>query len=103
MTTTHWRDNAKCANTNPHALDDPYDLSGRRYNNTNRQALAHKLCAGCPVLTDCAQLAINHDTMGVVMAGVWIDERSNYITARRHAMKRLEIIAKRDTDYEIAA
>ncbi|QNE90273.1 WhiB family transcriptional regulator [Corynebacterium incognita] len=47
---------------------EQFDLDGTK----DKQLTAEKLCAGCPVLQDCAIDALANGDVGVVRAGVWI-------------------------------
>lgn len=101
MTTPHWVDDAKCAGhtTDEHG-HDPYDLSSRR-DILDKDAHAAKLCHGCRVKANCARLALANDTTGVVMAGVWITDRTPFHT-QRTTRRRLATIA-RTTPQAVAA
>lgn len=91
MTTSHWVDDAKCRGlaTRKH---DPYDISSRR-DILNKDAHAAKLCHGCRVKANCARLALQNDTTGVVMAGVWITDRVPFHT-QHTTRRRLATIAR---------
>ena len=91
MTTPHWVDDAKCRGLST-PTDDPYDLSSRR-DILDKDARAKELCHGCRVKADCARLALANDTTGVVMAGVWITDRTPFHT-QRTTRRRLATIAQ---------
>lgn len=87
---SEWLPLAKCTSANPRNYS--FDTSKGR----DLQAEAAALCAGCPVLVDCARDALAPLAVGTVRAGVWIP--SNTTTygnhGRRLARARLnEVVA----------
>lgn len=64
-----WRDRAKCKGADPRL----YELAHLRTNATAvRKSTSAALCAGCPVLRDCAADAYIHEDIGVVRGGVFL-------------------------------
>lgn len=65
-----WRDRAKCKGADPRL----YELAHLRTNAATavRKSTAAALCAGCPVLRDCAADAYIHEDIGVVRGGVFL-------------------------------
>lgn len=89
-TLSQWLPLAKCAGANPH--DYSFETSKGR----DLQAEAAALCAGCPVLVDCARDALAPLAVGTVRAGIWIPANTTMFgsRARRLARARLnEVVA----------
>lgn len=87
---SQWLSLAKCAGADPHEYS--FDtIKGR-----DLQAEASALCAGCPVLVDCARDALEPLAVGTVRAGIWIPDNTSMhgSRARRLARARLnEVVA----------
>lgn len=65
-----WHEQAKCAGDElaKYSLDEaPYFVEPH-----HRAEAAAALCAGCPVMEDCAADALLHHDRGVVRAGEWL-------------------------------
>lgn len=65
--THHWAEGAKCISLHP----DAFDLEGDRGTRESKRMIARKLCEGCPVIAECAQDVLEHDSYGLVRAGLW--------------------------------
>lgn len=70
--TRAWMDRALCAGRNPRL----YETDGYRNNRvmkSDRVERARNLCAGCPVVQECAADALEPLAVATIRAGVWID------------------------------
>ena len=65
-----WRERAMCRTRSPLLYDLAHLDDGAPY--TVRAVTARALCAGCPVLRDCAADAWHHEDLGVVRGGVYL-------------------------------
>lgn len=67
-----WLDRAICNGRNPRLYEtDGYRNS--RVLKSERAERARNLCAGCPVIRECAAEAIEPIAVATIRAGVWID------------------------------
>lgn len=67
-----WLDKAMCYGRNPRLYEtDGYRNS--RVLKSDRAERARNLCAGCPVIRECAAEAIEPIAVATIRAGVWID------------------------------
>lgn len=81
----NWHDNAKCA-----GKIGEFDMPARRMLKADREkwdARIQRACAGCPVMRECAQDALDNPqfAQGVVRAGYAITHSSG--TARRRRVR----------------
>lgn len=63
----HWTEDAKCSSLHP----DAFDLEGDRGTRESKRMTARQLCEGCPVIAECARDVLEHDSYGLVRAGLW--------------------------------
>ncbi|MFF2551853.1 WhiB family transcriptional regulator [Nocardia sp. NPDC058058] len=83
-----WTARAKC-------LGEPvqvFDAETVRRNGGTK--LARKLCAGCPVMRECAQFALDTDAVAVVQAGVILGSKPSL--DKSPTRKKLRLIASGD-------
>lgn len=65
---THdWTEDAKCGSLHP----DIFDFEGEKCPVDYKRYMARKLCEGCPVMAECAKDVLEHDSYGLVRAGLW--------------------------------
>lgn len=65
---THdWTEDAKCGSLHP----DIFDFEGEKCPVDYKRYMARKLCEGCPVMAECARDVLEHDSYGLVRAGLW--------------------------------
>ena len=76
----HWRNQAACRDTDPE-LFFPVGTSGPALAQVTE---AKRVCAGCPVLTQCREFALAHQAAGVA-GGLTEQERSKARARRRRA------------------
>lgn len=88
-----WVKQAKCANSDPRK----FDPVGRPHKNR----IAAKLCAGCPVIAQCAQDALHYQDEGIIRAATWIPSHSDGNAIMPTIIARLETIA--GVRHEVAA
>lgn len=71
-----WAARAKCAGRDPADYElEPLHGGTRESINRNqllKQARAHDLCLGCPVIAECAKDALETKAHGMVRGGVWV-------------------------------
>lgn len=82
---TGWRKRAKCRGTDP----DEFDLVRR----TGKQQIAAALCAGCPVIRECAQDVLHYRDTGMVRAGTYLPDHAGDAHRLPPLIARLERIA----------
>lgn len=63
-----WTSRAKCVDMPPHLFDA--ETLAYVYHPADRPAAARALCAGCPVIRECAADSIDPLAVGVVRAGL---------------------------------
>lgn len=63
----HWTEDAKCRSIHP----DAFDFGAEKCPVESKRAMARKLCEGCPVIAECAEDVLEHDSFGLVRAGLW--------------------------------
>lgn len=71
-----WIHRAQCLGTDPEAFDltSSKELTERYGEELTRDQVAELLCAGCPVMAECAAEALLPLAVGTVRAGVWIPQ-----------------------------
>lgn len=85
--TDRWWDRAGCID------DDRIDPALPGLNADKRDRIAAFYCLGCPVVTQCAQDALEHRDIGVIRAGTFIGASRAQPT--RTSRRRLAAIAER--------
>ena len=80
-----WWYRAKCSGTDPRRFEP-----GRGY---DKQKTAARLCAGCPVIQECAQDALHYRDQGVIRAATFIPNHAEGIPLLPGLIARLERIA----------
>lgn len=65
--THHWTERSKCGSMHP----DIFDFDGEKCSVEYKRYMARKLCEGCPVIAECAEDVLRHDSYGLVRAGLW--------------------------------
>ena len=63
----HWTEDAKCTSLHP----ELFDLERERSTHESKRRVARQLCGGCPVIAECARDVLEHDSYGLVRAGLW--------------------------------
>lgn len=70
---SEWHEHAKCLDVGPHAYDcDMAQLQRGMRGLDGRAKYAAKMCAGCPVIQDCAQEAVQLSGGGTIRGGIWL-------------------------------
>lgn len=64
----------------------------------NKQQIAARLCAGCPVIQECAQDALHYQDQGVIRAATFIPNHAEGIPLLPGLIARLERIAGIDAE-----
>lgn len=85
---TTWTQHAKCLGTVTPG-NDPFE-PGRGH---DRKKIATKLCAGCPVMLECAQDALHYRDQGVIRAATFIPNHADGIPLLPGVIGRLMRIA----------
>jgi WhiB family transcriptional regulator, redox-sensing transcriptional regulator len=75
MTSIYWREEAACAETDPHLWTDP---EGREYPKDRRARIraAKTICSGCPVIQECLAWALDTDDRESILGGTTASERA---------------------------
>ncbi|MFS0078241.1 WhiB family transcriptional regulator [Corynebacterium striatum] len=84
-----WTECAKCKSMPP----DNFDLAPERISAQRKADKAKKLCAGCPVKSECATDALRYDAWGTVRAGVWLPDYGFMNPHRRRYIDELRCVA----------
>ena len=64
----HWRNRAQCLGQDP----ELWDLGYHPGSFDEKAVRAAELCAGCPVMCECAADALEPLSIGMVRAGIWV-------------------------------
>ena len=90
---TDWMGRAKCATTLIRPGRDPYDPVGKSNTKAGRDRHAAKVCAGCPVMAECARHALYLRAEGMIRAGLCIPIHAEDAHRMPAVVARLEHIA----------
>lgn len=93
MTTRPWHERAKCAGMEP----TRYEVVVSKIPKVIRQQdeYARNICAGCPVMLDCALDALDYGDVGVIRAGLVLRHTSGGLKQDRLTRQKLNHVIMR--------
>lgn len=65
-----WRDHAQCG-----GRFREFEIETNKTSEEEKQTTAEMLCAGCPVMAECAEDALERESWGTIRGGVWLSPR----------------------------